>query len=115
MIAQNVLSQGLAPDVCLNVNIPNCRLEDIQGIRICRQNKGVWREEYDKRLDPNNHEYYWLTGKLHNLEPEAEDTDEWALHHKYISIVPVHVDLTAYHHLTGLKGWNWEIGKFENV
>jgi 5'-nucleotidase len=89
------------------VNIPKLPFDEIKGIRICRQNKGVWREEFDKRLDPNNREYYWLTGEFYNLEPEANDTDEWALHHHYISIVPVQIDLTAYESVERLKKWKW--------
>jgi 5'-nucleotidase len=106
-VVENVLKNGIAPDTCLNVNIPKLPLNEINGIRICRQNKGVWREEFDKRLDPTNREYYWLTGEFYNLEPHAEDTDEWALHHKYVSIVPVQVDMTAYSSIDTLKNWNW--------
>jgi 5'-nucleotidase len=109
LIVKNALKHGINPDTCLNVNIPKLPFEEIKGIRVCRQNKGVWREEFDKRRDPNNREYYWLTGEFYNLEPEAEDTDEWALHHQYISIVPVQVDLTAYKCIEGLKKWKWDV------
>jgi 5'-nucleotidase len=104
-IVDNVLTNGIVSGTCLNVNIPNVPEKEIKGIRVCRQNKGVWREEFDKRTDPNNREYYWLTGEFYNLEPEAEDTDEWALHHKYISIVPVQTDLTSYESMEKLKQW----------
>ena len=107
-IVRNALEKGIQPDTCLNVNIPKVPFDDIKGVRICRQNKGVWREEFDKRLDPNDREYYWLTGEFYNLEPDAEDTDEWALHHKYISVVPVQVDMTAYDSLDHLKQWNFD-------
>jgi 5'-nucleotidase len=110
IIVENVLNKGLQAGTCLNVNIPKLKLEDIKGIRICRQNKGVWREEFDKRLDPNNREYYWLTGEFYNLEPHAEDTDEWALHHNYVSIVPVQIDLTDYAGVEMLKKWEWKTG-----
>lgn len=106
-IVKNALEFGILPDTCLNVNIPKLPYEEIKGVRICRQNKGVWREEFDKRLDPNDREYYWLTGEFYNLEPDAEDTDEWALHHKYISIVPVQVDLTSYKGIEHLKQWKF--------
>ncbi|MFW6371229.1 MAG: 5'/3'-nucleotidase SurE, partial [Bacteroidota bacterium] len=82
--------------ICLNVNIPAVTKDEIQGIKICRQTKGHWIEEFEQRTDPHGREYYWLTGEFHNREPEAEDTDEWALINNYISVVPVHVDMTAY-------------------
>lgn len=106
-IVDNVLKQGIKPGTCLNVNIPNIPESEIQGIRICRQNRGVWREEFDKRTDPNKKEYYWLTGEFYNLEPEADDTDEWALHHHYISIVPVQTDLTSYSSLDAIRQWKF--------
>jgi 5'-nucleotidase len=55
---------------------------------------GTWREEFDKRTDPRGIDYYWLTGYFHNEEPEATDTDEYALANGYASIVPIRVDLT---------------------
>ena len=108
VIVQNALEKGMQPDTCLNVNIPKVPFDEIKGVRICRQNKGVWREEFDKRLDPNDREYYWLTGEFYNLEPDADDTDEWALHHKYISVVPVQVDMTAYSSIEQLKQWKFD-------
>lgn len=107
MIVKNVLEHGIDKDTCLNVNIPKLSLDEILGVRICRQNKGVWREEFDRRLDPANREYFWLTGEFYNLEPDAEDTDEWALHHKYVSVVPVQVDMTDYRAIDRLKTWKW--------
>lgn len=106
-IVEKVIKKGIKPGTCLNVNIPNLPEEEIRGIRICRQNRGVWREEFDKRTDPSNKEYYWLTGEFYNLEPEAEDTDEWALHHHYISIVPVQTDLTSYPSLEAIRQWEF--------
>jgi 5'-nucleotidase len=104
------LDNGIPKDTCLNVNFPVNTYHKIKGIRICRQNKGVWREEFDHRKDPQNRDYFWLTGEFHNLEPEAPDTDEWALHNNYISIVPVHVDLTSYKGIGQLRKWDIESG-----
>ncbi|MFQ8827770.1 MAG: hypothetical protein ACLR76_10620, partial [Alistipes sp.] len=50
-------------------------------------------------------DYYWLTGYFHNTEPGAQDTDEWALDHGYVSIVPIQVDLTNYRQLERMKQW----------
>lgn len=79
---------------CLNVNIPDT--SEIRGIKICRQAKGNWIEEFEERLDPYDKPYYWMTGKFTNFEPDAEDTDEWALKNGYVSVVPVQTDLTCY-------------------
>ncbi len=102
-IALEVLEKGLQEGVILNVNFP--KTDNIKGIKICRQAKAAWEEEFDKRTNPMGKEYYWLTGKFVNHD-NGEDTDEWALANDYISIVPVHFDLTAYHAIQQLNSWN---------
>ena len=105
-IAENVLKEGLPKDVVLNVNIPNVPKEELKGIKICRQARANWVEEFDKRTNPQGRVYYWLTGKFVNLD-QGEDTDEWALKNGYISVVPVQFDLTAHHCIQTLNAWNF--------
>ena len=69
----------------------------------------MWKEEFDKRLDPRNGEYFWLVGYFENTENGATDTDEWALSNNYVSIVPVEIDFTDYNKIDELKKWNYEI------
>jgi 5'-nucleotidase len=107
VIIRKVLISGLPPTVCLNVNIPDGLTESIAGIKICRQNKGYWREEFDKRTDPAGKHYFWLTGNFHNSEPEATDTDEWALEHQFVSIVPQQIDLTCHSSMKKLQTWDF--------
>jgi len=100
-ITEDVLENGIPRGICLNVNIPDT--ETIQGIRISRQTDSLWQEEYEKRTDPFGRDYYWLGGAMHNREPEAEDTCEWALSNNYVSVVPCQIDLTAHHYIDKLK------------
>jgi len=103
IVMQSVALDPLPQGICLNVNIPSAEEDDIKGIRICRQSKGNWKEEFEKRKDPMGKTYYWLTGIFLNHEPDAEDTDEWALAHNYVSVVPVTVDMTAHWFIGTLK------------
>ena len=103
-IALGVLEKGLPEGVILNVNFPKLSKENIKGIKICRQAKAMWQEEFDKRTNPQGKEYYWLTGKFVNQD-KGTDTDEWALENGYISIVPVQFDLTAHHAMQQLNSW----------
>lgn len=103
-ITQEVLENGLPEGVILNVNFPKLKEKDIKGIKICRQAKATWVEKFDKRKNPQGREYYWLTGEFVNLD-NGEDTDEWALEHGYISVVPVQFDLTAHHAMQTLNSW----------
>jgi 5'-nucleotidase len=102
-IVKQILASGLEKGTCLNVNFPVLPEHEIKGIKICRQNKGTWREEFEKRLDPRGYEYFWLTGYFLNEEPLSVDTDEYALANGFISIVPVSIDLTNYKELDRLS------------
>jgi len=102
-VMSRIAEKPLPDGICLNVNIPAVPIEQIKGVRICRQAKGNWREEFEKRKDPMGKTYYWLTGVFINHEPEATDTDEWALANKFVSVVPVSVDMTAGWYMDKLK------------
>ncbi len=104
-ITINTIQNGLPKGVVLNVNFPKLKKEEIKGIKICRQARAVWAEEFDKRTNPQGRDYYWLTGKFINLD-KGEDTDEWALANGYVSIVPVQYDLTAHHTIQDLNTWS---------
>ena len=106
-ITLNALNNGIPKGVILNVNIPAVKKSDIKGVKICRQAKAYWVEEFDKRKNPLGQEYYWLTGKFVNKD-QGEDTDEWALKNNYISIVPVEFDLTAHHAIQDLNEWDFK-------
>jgi len=108
-VIQAVLENGLPDGICLNVNIPAIPSEKIMGIKICSQANGFWKEEFEKRIDPNGTTYYWLTGFFHNREPEngGTDTDEWALKNGYVSIVPINTDLTAYKVMEELRSMDF--------
>ena len=104
-ISLEALKKGIPKDVVLNVNFPLLKNGKIKGMKICRQARAYWVEEFDKRTNPMGREYYWLTGTFIN-EDKGEDTDEWALNKGYISIVPTQFDLTAHHSLQEFNTWN---------
>ena len=101
-IVGSVLENRIELPLCLNVNVPVGRPDELRGIRLCRQKRGCWREEFYRHEAPRGREDFWLTGAFVNEEPEAQDTDEWALSHGYVSVVPVQVDLTDYRQLGAL-------------
>lgn len=100
-ITRRVLTEGLPPLVCLNVNIPTT---PIQGVRVCRQARGYWSEEFELRpMTGENADAYWLTGHFVNTEPNAPDTDEYLLSKGYVSVVPCCCDMTAYADLSYIQ------------
>jgi 5'-nucleotidase len=101
-ITKEAIANGLPHYVCLNVNAP---VGKIDGVKVARQCDGRWVKEYEKYLDPQGRPYFWLTGHFENNEPEAQDTDEWAVGNGYISVVPVNIDMTAHTSIQSLKAW----------
>ena len=91
---RHVLAEGLPEGVCLNVNFPMGN--EFRGVKVCRMAKGTWYGECDKNHHPRGYDYFWMTGHYRNDEPDAADTDNWALQHGYVAITPTRIDVTAY-------------------
>ena len=101
-ITQRVLSEGLPQGVCLNVNFP---VGGFRGVRICRMAQGRWVNETVKCHHVRGYDYWWMAGNYANDEPDADDTDRWALAHGYVAITPTQIDVTAYQAILQLKSW----------
>jgi 5'-nucleotidase len=102
LVATNVISHGLPEGVCLNVNLPDIPVERIRGVKVCRQAAGTWQEDFDERQDPHGRKYYWMKGVYAQIG-SGEDTDQWALEHDYVAVVPVQFDFTAYNSMEILR------------
>jgi 5'-nucleotidase len=107
-LVKNVLQHGLPPQTCLNVNIPPLKLEELKGIKVCRQARSNWIEELDERFDPGGRPYYWLTGRFVNYEEGNRETDLWAVENNYVSVVPVQFDMTAHEVIPELRKFRYE-------
>ena len=94
-IVKKLLAGKMDKHLLLNVNIPAVPLNEINGIKVCKQAYAKYEEDFDERLDPHGKKYYWLTGEFVNFD-KGKDTDVWALEHNYASVVPVQFDLTNY-------------------
>lgn len=97
-ITRRIQVDLLPSGVLLNVNIPNRPLKEIRGIRVTRMGRSRFIEKFDRRLDPRGRTYYWLDGEL-EVHDDGEDIDIRAVNEGYVSVTPIHLDLTAYAHL----------------
>lgn len=105
-IAEQVLKNGLPKATALNVNFPPKRNANVKGIKVCRQARAKWQEDFDERFDPNGRRYFWLAGNFVNFD-KGEDNDEWAIANNYVSLVPVQFDMTAHHAISEInKEWD---------
>ena len=106
-IVEKVLREGLPPFTCLNVNFPHHDAAvdgHYRGLRVCRMAKSAWIKEVAEAKRPGSGStIYWLTGEVLELEPEATDTDRWALYNGYVAVTPQTLDSTAYSLLDSWK------------
>ncbi len=92
-LALRMLAKKMPDNILLNVNVPITTPANFKGIKICRQAHAKWAEEFDHRVDPRGHDYYWMTGKFINMD-EHDGTDVQALKDGYASVVPIKIDFT---------------------
>lgn len=104
-LAAHVLSNGMEPDMLLNVNVPNSSMDQIRGVLVTRLGRRTYHDALLERLDPRGQPYYWIGGDEPTGEPE-EGTDIWALANGYISMTPIHLDLTNYAFIEKMRSWN---------
>ncbi len=106
-VAKIISSNDLPPNTLINVNIPNVSEEQIQGMKVTRLGRRRYSKNYEKREDPRGRTYYWLAGRL--IEEESgTDYDINAVNDNYVSITPLHFDLTNYNMIETLKSWGFE-------
>ena len=102
-ITRRVLDEPLPKGTCLNVNFPVPDEGGFKGVRVCRMAWGRWVNETVKCHHVRGYDYWWMAGEYASDEPDAEDTDRWALNNGYVAITPTRIDLTDYEALTTLK------------
>ncbi|MDD5711685.1 MAG: 5'/3'-nucleotidase SurE [Smithellaceae bacterium] len=90
--------------LALNVNIPALPEEEIKGVVVARQGKTRLMENFDKRTDPRDNLYYWLAGETQLSADEGTDADACALNRGFITVMPLHYDLTCYKAMDELEG-----------
>lgn len=104
-LAKEIAGKDLPVGTLLNVNVPDVPENEISGICLTKQGKSKWDDIYEKRIDPYGKNYYWLTGNLLEVDKEIE-SDQAAIKKNYVSITPIHFDLTDYETYKKMKRWN---------
>jgi 5'-nucleotidase len=93
--ASRILEQGLPTGTLLNINVPNLPVDKIQGTLITRLGKRIYHQMTVERVDPRGKKYYWIGGGEPDWERQ-EGTDLDAVDRKFVSITPLHLDMTDY-------------------
>jgi 5'-nucleotidase len=101
-LAKKVLKKGLPAGTLLNVNVP--AIKRVKGALLTMQGKSTWDDTYEIRLDPAKRQYFWLTGSMKKMD-KTNDYDVRAVDEGYISVTPIHYDLTDYKFYEEMKNW----------
>jgi 5'-nucleotidase len=100
-LANKVMQKGLPPDTFLNVNVPS---GPVRGMRLTRQGRRRYGDIVVEKIDPRGRKYYWLGGGVCDFEA-ADGTDCHALNEGFISVTPLHLDLTNFQSFESLSSW----------
>ena len=101
LVARQILEHGLPADTFLNLNIPQGKPK---GLKITRQGKRIYDNKVERKLDPRGRSYYWLGGNLLGFNRQ-QDCDCGAVADGYVSLSPLHLDLTNYQSVQHLAAW----------
>lgn len=101
-IAKFILEKKLPKDTLLNVNVPNKPLEEIAGIRVTKQGKRSYENSIHEIYSPWGEKQYWIGGGVISWY-ELEGTDIQAVVSGFVSVTPLHIDLTNYNAVDYLK------------
>ncbi len=101
---------NLPPKMLLNINIPDLSEDKIKGVKITRQSDARFKDFFLKRTDPRGRDYYWMDGEFVEIT-HCDDSDYCAVRDGYVSITPIHYDMTDYGKLSFLEKWEIKLNE----
>ena len=104
-VLRGIIERGDFPaDTLFNVNLPPIDPAQVEGVRITSLGKRRYSDSLTKAVDPSGRDYYWIGGGEVSWTG-AKDSDFTAIREGYISVTPLHLDLTNYKLLEEIRGW----------
>ncbi len=105
VVARAVLQEGLPGETLLNVNVPNLPRRRIKGLRVTRLSRRRFENPIIEKVDPHGRQYFWIAGTRVTWVRQR-DSDYAALRAGYVSVTPLHLDMTYEEVLEGLRAWS---------
>jgi 5'-nucleotidase len=87
-----------------NVNLPDIPVEELKGIRVTTLGRRVYADSLTRREDPSGREYFWIGGGVSSWTGR-DDSDFRAVQAGYVSVTPLHLDLTNYRLISEVRTW----------
>jgi 5'-nucleotidase len=102
---RQILARDAFPDhTLLNVNLPALPPNQVRGVKVTSSGRRKYSDSITKAMDPKGREYFWIGGDI-SAWAGSEDADFRAVEEGYISVTPLHLDLTNYRLLEEIRGW----------
>ncbi|MGH9889677.1 MAG: 5'/3'-nucleotidase SurE [bacterium] len=95
---------GFPADTLLNVNLPPVSADEVRGVKLTRLGRRVYSQSVAPMKDPWGRPIYWIGGGEISWSGEP-DSDFRAIEERYVSVTPLHLDLTHFSVLAGAKSW----------
>ena len=107
-VIERLLESKPAPGSLFNVNVPDAEFGPVKGMRVVPQNVAPYTENYVRRIDPRGRTYFW-TGNDFGCPDPHPDTDESVLNEGFVSVTPLHFDLTHHAVLAAMRAREWNL------
>ena len=78
-----------------NVNIPNCGINQLKGIKLASQGNQYFNDDFDTRVDPKGNKYYWMVGNMVDKD-STFDSDSYVVKNDYASLSPLRYIFSIY-------------------
>ncbi|MBT8488939.1 MAG: 5'/3'-nucleotidase SurE [Gemmatimonadetes bacterium] len=105
-LLQGVLGRGDFPaDTLLNINLPAVPPDEVKGVRVTSLGRRRYADSITRANDPMGREYFWIGGGVATWRGPA-DSDFQAVEDGYISVTPLHLDLTNYGLIEDIQAWD---------
>jgi len=104
-VIKEVAARGLPPDVLINVNVPAVPRAQVKGTKVCRMGMSKFSDMFERRVDPRQRDYYWQGGRM-EMSPEDQEADIQWLSENWVTVTPIHYDLTHYGLLDRMREWD---------
>nr|HQI76708.1 5'/3'-nucleotidase SurE [Candidatus Latescibacterota bacterium] len=101
-------TKGFPRETLLNVNVPDCSRDRLKGVRVTRQSKRTYHDEVIAKRDPRGRAYFWIAGDTPTWVA-SDDSDYAAVMSGFVSVTPLHLDLTHHAAIEALADWNLEL------
>jgi 5'-nucleotidase len=104
----DLINKKLTKDTLLNVDVPPLNPDEVKGVRITKLGETKYTNVFEGRVDPRGQKYFWQGGEILIEECCDTETDVYAVSNNYISVTPIHFDLTNFAVMDQVKGWHLE-------